>query len=388
MRPDIAILSPLARHAGPAHGGITPVITALSTGLCAAGARVELLTLGSDEPGQRLRSMPPNLSVHGLGQGRRWQQSTRLRRYLAERRPMALLAAGHRANVLAARQAGGDTRIVLSVHNALTPGLERLNPWRRWTRLRALRHWYPDADGIICVSQGVATDLARLVPQLGDRLHCVHNPIAPAGSEPSLDVHPWLSDPSRAVILGAGRLTAQKDFATLIRAFAQLELQPAPRLLILGEGPDRQVLLQLAAQLGVSSRVALPGFVPNPRAQMAAASVFVLASAWEGFGNVLVEAMSVGTPVVATDCPSGPREILADGRYGPLVAVGDVDAMSAAIMRILASATASTLLQERAADFAPERVAARYLELLWLPTLAPYAGPHSEPPLDPGSLQR
>jgi len=367
MRPDIAILSPLARHAGPAHGGITPVITALSAGLCDAGARVELLTLSDHDPRQQRTGLHPDLSIRCLGQGRRWQQSRRLRLYLAEQAPAALLAAGHRANLLAAHQAGGSTRVVLSVHNALTPGIERLNAWRRWGRLRALRRWYPRADDIICVSHGVAADVERLIPQVRDRLDCVHNPIAPADGEPDLDLHPWLSDRSRPVILGAGRLATQKGFDTLIRAFAEIEHRPQPRLLILGEGPDRKALLQLAAQLGVGRRVALPGFVPNPRAQMAAASVFVLASVWEGFGNVLVEAMSAGTPVVATDCPSGPREILADGSYGPLVAVGDVGAMADAIRRLLASPTPSTLLRERAADFAPERVAAAYLARLLPP---------------------
>lgn len=373
MRPDIAILSPLARNAGPAHGGITPVIIALATGLCARGARVELLTLSDDDPRRRWPQLPPDLSLYPLGRGRRWQQARRLRDYLAQRAPRALLAAGHRANLLAARQAGGDSRVLLSIHNALTPGLGRLNPLRRWGRLWALKRWYPDADAIICVSRGVAADFASLVPKARDRIHSRYNPIASAETEPEAPLHPWLNDTATPVILGVGRLTTQKGFATLIRAFAQLEQQQPPRLLILGEGPERAALQALAARLGVAERVALPGFVPNPRAQMAAARVFVLSSVWEGFGNVLVEAMSVGTPVVATDCPSGPREILADGRYGPLVAVGDVPALAAAIQQQLIAPTPSPLLRSRAADFSPERVAARYLELL-LPDWSPPAG--------------
>ncbi|NEX16252.1 MAG: glycosyl transferase [Halochromatium sp.] len=396
MRPDIAILSPLARNAGPTHGGISPVIIALSAGLCDAGAGVELLTLSDDDPRQRWPQLHPDLSLYPLGRGRRWQQARRLRDYLAQRAPRALLAAGHRANLLAARQAGGDCRILLSVHNALTPGLRRLNPLRRWGRRQALRRWYPRADAIICVSQGVAEDVAHLVPRARDRIHTRYNPISSAETEPKAPLHPWLIDPATPVILGVGRLTTQKGFATLIRAFAQLgqqasqqasqqagqqleqqtrqtsgqsSLQP-PRLLILGEGPERAALQALAVQLGVAERVALPGFVPNPKAQMAAASVFVLSSVWEGFGNVLVEAMGVGTPVVATDCPSGPREILVAGRYGPLVPIEDVQALAAAIERQLAAPTSALQLQARAADFAPERVAASYLELL-LPDWSP-----------------
>lgn len=364
MRPDIAILSPLARDPGPAHGGITPVVTALSSGLCAAGARVELLTFTSDDPRERLQHLHPNLSIHPLGQGRRWQQARCLKRYLVERAPTALLAAGHRANLLAARRAGGNTRILLSVHNALTPGLRRLNSLRRWGRLRALRRWYPQAEGIICVSEGVANDLQDLVPAAKGRIHTRYNPIMAVEAVSDAARHPWLVSPAQPVILGAGRLTRQKGFAMLIRAFARVDHHPLPRLLILGEGPDRRHLLQLASQLGVAERVALPGFVPNPRMQMKAASVFVLSSVWEGFGNVLVEAMAAGTPVLSTDCPSGPREILADGQYGPLVPVGDVGAMAVAIQQMLTKPTPAARLRARAADFAPERVAARYLELL------------------------
>lgn len=376
MGPDIAILSPLARNAGTTHGGITPVVIALSAGLCTAGAKVELLTLGDDDPRQRWPQLHPDLSVYQLGRGRRWQQERRLRRYLARRAPSALLGAGHRANLLAARQAGGDTRIVLGIHNTLTPGLWRHNPPRRWSRLRTLRRWYPHADAIICVSQGVADDFRRLVPDAEDRIHIRYNPIASPDTEAALPLHPWLTESTTPVILGVGRLTTQKGFDTLIRAFAQLHQQPQPRLLILGEGPERSALEALAAHLDVAERVALPGFVPNPRAQMAAASVFVLASVWEGFGNVLVEAMSVGTPVVATDCPSGPREILVDGTYGPLVRVGDIKALAAAISGQLVEPTPAMRLRARAANFTPERVAASYLELL-LPrwSLQPPQGP-------------
>jgi glycosyltransferase involved in cell wall biosynthesis len=322
------------------------------------------LTFSTDHPHERLPHLHPDLAFHPLGQGRRWQQARRLERYLAERAPTALLAAGHRANLLAARQSGGDVRILLSVHNALTPGLQRLNPLRRWGRLRALRRWYPQAKGIICVSQGVADELRELVPAAKDRIHTRYNPIPTADAICDTELHPWLVKPEQPVILGAGRLTRQKGFEALIRAFAQVEHRPLPRLLILGEGPERPHLLQLAGQLGIAERVALPGFVPNPRTQMAAASVFVLSSHWEGFGNVLVEAMAAGTPVLSTDCPSGPQEILANGHFGPLVPVADVEAMALAIQQMLIKPTPAATLRARAADFAPERIAAQYLALL------------------------
>ena len=364
MLPEIAILSPLARDAGPTHGGITAVIVALSNALCELGVRVELLTLSSIDPHSQVPQLHRAISVHKLGPGRRRQQAHRLGRYLAERTPATLLAAGHRANVLAARQAGRQTRVVLSVHNAISPGLARVNPMRRWLRKRALHRDYRKADSIICVSDGVAADLERLAPSTSGHIHVRYNPIAAPDADPHGPVHQWLHDPSQPVILGAGRLTTQKGFDTLIHALAQLRHQPSPRLVILGEGSEGDSLRELAVQLGVSERLALPGFVSNPRAHMAAASVFVLSSAWEGFGNVLVEAMAAGTPVVATDCPSGPREILLDGALGPLVPVGDSGAMADAIGRMLAAPTPADRLRQRATDFSPTHVAARYLELL------------------------
>jgi glycosyltransferase involved in cell wall biosynthesis len=311
--------------------------------------------------------VPGGIKRRNLGTGHRRQQRQSLSAYLEQERPRALLAAGHRANLLAAQAGLGGTRIVLSVHNALSPGLTRLNPFRRWQRLSALRRYYPRADAIVCVSDGVATDLADLVPAAQKKITTVHNPVAPTDTDDTAPLHPWLLDERVPVILGAGRLTAQKDFATLIRAFALLQQAPNPRLLILGEGPEREDLLRLATRLGVADRVALPGFVSNPRAHMAAASVFVLSSRWEGFGNVLVEAMSSGTPVIATDCPSGPREILAHGEFGQLVPVGDHDALSAAIGESLARPIDAQAAQLRAAAFAPAQVAGRYLEVLLRP---------------------
>jgi glycosyltransferase involved in cell wall biosynthesis len=364
MQPDIAILSPLGRHAGRAHGGITTVITSLANALAEQHLKIELITLSNHDLGAQRRTLHPAVSLYPLGEGRRWQQRRRLHRYLNERRPAALLAAGHRANLLAAQQPHPQTRVLLSVHNAISPGLARLNPLRRWLNLHALRTVYPKADRILCVSDGVTNDLARLAPATQPKLRTQYNPIRTEDDPQDHPIHPWLKDPNHPVILGAGRLTTQKRFDTLIRAFAQVGYRPRPRLLILGEGPEQSALVQLAQQLGVAERVAFPGFVPNPRTQMAAAAVFVLSSAWEGFGNVLVEAMATGTAVIATDCPSGPREILCDGRLGPLIPVDDSDALAKAIDQTLQRPPAADALRARAADFAPACVAAQYLEHL------------------------
>jgi glycosyltransferase involved in cell wall biosynthesis len=193
----------------------------------------------------------------------------------------------------------------------------------------------------------------------------IHNPIVTpqlleaARAEPD---HPWLRTSQPPIILGAGRLTRQKDFPTLVRAFAQLAPHTDARLIIIGEGGERAALERLIGALGLDSRVDLPGFVRNPSSFMRRARLFVLSSAWEGFGNVLVEAMAVGTPVVSTDCPSGPREILADGAFGALVPPADPQALARAMLGALEQLADPDALRRRAADFDVEIAARRYLE--------------------------
>jgi glycosyltransferase involved in cell wall biosynthesis len=165
--------------------------------------------------------------------------------------------------------------------------------------------------------------------------------------------------------LGAGRLARQKDFRTLIRAFARVHAERHYRLVILGEGNDRAPLEALAVKLGLKDDIDLPGFVTNPFAYMSKAALFVLSSAWEGFGNVLAEAMALGVPVVSTDCPSGPREILQDGRYGPLVPVGDACALAKAMIDVLDHPPEKAFLQSASERFRVDKCGEAYLQVLF-----------------------
>jgi glycosyltransferase involved in cell wall biosynthesis len=200
------------------------------------------------------------------------------------------------------------------------------------------RTFYPWASSVVAVSRGAADDLARTSGLPRDRVQVVYNPvitptmIALAGQTPD---HPWFAPGQPPVILGVGRLTRQKDFPTLLRAFAEVRRRRAARLIILGEGEDRSALEALARELGVAGDVALPGFRDNAMAYMARSALFVLSSAWEGLPTVLIEALAAGTRVVSTDCPSGPREILEDGRLGLLVPVGDPAALAEAMIDTL-----------------------------------------------------
>jgi glycosyltransferase involved in cell wall biosynthesis len=176
--------------------------------------------------------------------------------------------------------------------------------------------------------------------------------------------HPWFAPAGLPVILGVGRLAEQKDFFTLIRAFALVRQHRPARLIIVGEGPDRPGLEALARELGVADDVSLPGFSTNPYAYMRQADVFVLSSLFEGLPAVLVEALAVGVPIVSTRCPHGPEEILQDGICGPLVPVGDAAAMADAICATLDAPLPAHVLQERARAFALDTIVEQYKKVL------------------------
>ena len=176
--------------------------------------------------------------------------------------------------------------------------------------------------------------------------------------------HPWFLDGGAPVILSAGRFTEQKDFSTLVKAFVLVADRQPSRLVILGEGRERKKLERLVRELGLVDRVSFPGWIENPFALMARASLFVVSSRYEGFSRVLVEALACGCPCVSTDCPAGPAEILDNGRIGPLVPVGDERALASAMLRVLERRPEESVLRERAADFSVNRAAAEYEALL------------------------
>lgn len=300
-------------------------------------------------------------------------------RYLRSERPDVLLAATPYLNlaaVWAKRLAKVPTRVVVSERNNVSFRIRHKRKQRALPPL--IRRAYMMADGIIAVSNGVAEDLAAVTSIPRDRITTIYNPVVTEdltlkAGQP-LD-HPWFRSGEPPVVLGAGLLSERKDFPTLLRAFARVRAQREARLVILGDAKDaaksavrRSDLSQQAAQLGVLEHLALPGFVDNPYAYMAKASVFTLSSAWEGFGNVLVEALACGCPVVSSDCPSGPAEILDNGRFGRLVPVGDDAALATSILATLDAPPNQHLLKSRAGLFSIERAVDRYLDVMRCPS--------------------
>ena len=290
--------------------------------------------------------------------------------YLVRERPDALLSALSYSNLAAlwARErAAVPVRVVISERNTLSvrSAHARGLQWRVLPQVEA--RWYPRADAILAVSQGVADDLARTARIARDRITVTYNPVDTAAVESAAREplgHPWLRTGEPPIVLGVGKLKPQKGFDVLLRAFARVRATRPTRLVILGEGPQRRALEQLARELGLSGDdVALPGFVANPYAWMARSAVFALSSRWEGLPNALIEALACGCAVVSSDCPSGPAEILENGRLGPLVPVDDAAALAAAIERALTPSDPAPR-RARARDYAIERVAPRYLAAL------------------------
>jgi glycosyltransferase involved in cell wall biosynthesis len=293
-------------------------------------------------------------------------------RYLRRELPLGVVAAPTDLNleaVWARRLAGVPTRIVVSERVHLSTALKDSSPWRQRHFPTLIRRCYPMADVIIAVSAGVADDLAQSAGLSRAAIRVVYNPVvdldvAERAAEP-LD-HSWFLPGASPVVLGVGRLAAQKDFQTLIRAFAHVRAERPARLVILGEGrPEVHAeLLALATSLGCAADVDLPGFVLNPFAYLARASVFVLSSLHEGLPGVLIQALACGCPVVSTDCPSGPAEILDGGRYGSLVPVGDDVAMAESILATLVRPPERSALAARGAEFSVDRAVALYEDAL------------------------
>ncbi len=324
-----------------AGGGAERVMVNLANGLAARGLCVEMVLL--KKVGPYLADLDRGVRVVELGVGGVRAGVIPLARYLRRQRPVVLLSALDYANagaVLAARLSRVATPVILTVHITQSQAAAHETDLHHALVRTAMRCTYPRADAIVAVSKGVADDMLTRLRVDPERVHVIYNPVitprlGALASEP-VD-HPWFGDGQPPVVVGMGRLTEQKDFPTLLRAVAVASSTVDFRLLILGEGSGRAELEQMIADLGLTNRVALPGFVSNPFAYMARSALFVLSSAWEALPTVLIEALALGLPVVSTDCLSGPAEILAGGRYGRLVPVGDAVALAGAIVEELRS---------------------------------------------------
>jgi glycosyltransferase involved in cell wall biosynthesis len=348
-------------------GGAEMVMVTLANGLVAQGWRVDLVVARAT--GAYLKNVAAEVRVVDLRVSRVLYSLPALVRYLRQTRPAVMLSALNYANVVAlwaTRMAGVGTRVVISEHNNVTRDMSAEPMGRSWFIPLLMRRCYPWANGIVAVSNGVADELARSLALPREHIDVIYNPVVTerlrelSALPPT---HPWLAPGEPPVILAVGRLTTQKDYPTLIQAFAALRAPRDARRVCLGEGALRGTLEAMAARLGLADVIAFPGFVDNPYAWMRQAALFVLSSAWEGFGNVLAEAMACGTPVISTDCPSGPAEILENGAWGRLVPVADVEALNEAMATALQGSERPDV-ERRARAFELDQAVQSYLRVM------------------------
>lgn len=380
-------------------GGVQRVTLALAEAFASAGHPVDLLV--TRPGGDYAKRIPAGVNLHvlqptGILHSRwlAWQtasvpstvllrpvllpiRSSRILRhvsalamYLKQHRPAVLVSGMSYPNLAALwarNRAGVPARVVVVEHNTLSQTIHRVRYRWRWRYLPALlRHAYRQADAIVAVSHGVADDVAATTGLPRSDICTIYNPVVSpvlieGGHAPPDDN--WFAPGRPPVIVGIGRLTSAKRFDLLIRAFATLRAQRKTHLIILGEGRERKHLESLISELGMQEDIRMPGFADNPYRYMSHADLFVLSSDYEGLPTVLIEALACGCPVVSTDCPSGPREILDAGVFGELVPCGDHEQLAVAMARTLTAPPDRSRQRARAQMFSIEASMRHYREV-------------------------
>jgi glycosyltransferase involved in cell wall biosynthesis len=357
-------------------GGAERVMLSLGEGFAARGHAVDLVVAIAGGPLDA--QVPRSVRVVDLGARRTIAALPALVRYLRRERPSALLSTLEHANILAVSAgllARSGTRIVLREANTLLPRDQMHGPKPRVERA-LMRGCYRTAYAVVAVSRSVEEDLVRGLGLPRRRVRTIYNPVVTADIGPKADEpldDPWFAPGAPPVVLGVGRLAPQKDFPTLVRAFAAVRAKRRARLVILGEGKEREAIEALSRELGVSADVKLPGFDHNPFRWMRRATVFVLSSIFEGLPGALIQAMACGCRVISTDCPGGSREVL-EGEppsASSLVPMRDPARLAEAILAQLDDAERGPPRASHSVDrFVEETAIDAYLEVLGAPSAA------------------
>jgi glycosyltransferase involved in cell wall biosynthesis len=348
-------------------GGVERMITNIALGMSQAGVRVDFIVNKNGAPfidilEGKVNFIEPDKKA---GNAVNW-----LADYFKAEQPqisMTIKDLDDFTAINARDQSGVKTKVIVRTGTALKTRFQQrgANFLKVWIKSRKLKAMYQKADGHIVVAQGTKNELIELVDLEKDRVILIKNPVITKlmmEQKEHIINHDWFADTSKPLILGIGGFRKQKDFSTLIKAFALVNQSRPCQLVILGQGRQEARLKKLCLELGIAEHVDFPGFSNNPYAWLKRADLFVLSSLWEGSPNVLTEALAIGTPVVSTDCQSGPREVLQDGKYGELVPLQDPEAMAAAMMRTLDKPIASETLQQAVKDYTVEASTQAYLD--------------------------
>lgn len=351
------------------HSGVDRAMQHLIPAIAQRGYPVDLLQVRKHGP--YLQPPPTGVRTIDLGSSHTYSCLPAIIRYLRKERPVAMLSDKDRVNrtaLLARLLARVPTRLILRSGTTISIDLETRGWFERWLQRHSMGRLYEYAYNVVVPSEGAADDMSRYTGLNRDKITAVPSPIVPDSLLTAIlpiPDHPWFRE-DIPLILSVGELCSRKDFETLLRAFALLRRQRPCRLMILGRGKRRKALMQLAKDLQVQEDFDLPGFVDAPYTYMAHADLFAFTSRWEGLPFAPVEALAVGTPVVSTDCPSGPAEILQHGHYGPLVPVGDVEALVKAMGEVLDHPLPPAELRKAASPFTVSASTDAYLQAMGL----------------------
>ena len=351
-----------------AGGGAERIVLNLVRGFSNRGHKVDLVLVNA--VGAYMKNIPDSVHLVDLGADRFLKSLFKLVSYLRKENPDVLISSLPPSNIIAIWAkiiSRVPCRLFLRLDNPTSVVLKHMTQFKGLLIWKMIPLFYPFADGLIAVSCGVAEDIKKTLSYNDDNIHVIYNPIDIDSINRQAEMpleHPWFKEGQPPVILGIGRLSKQKDFPTLIRAFNLVRKQRSARLVILGEGEERSTLGYLMREMKLENEIEMPGFVDNPYAYLAKASIFVLSSIYEGLSTVIIESLAVETPVVSTDCPTGNDEILDSGKYGLLEPVGEPEAMADAILKTLAQRPKKSFLQNRANDFSFDERINEYLNVL------------------------
>lgn len=354
-------------------GGIQKVVINLINDMAKRGLFPHLIL--SSNKNYFLNQVSNDIRIFNLNASSVLFSTLLLVKYLKKERPNILISHGHSnniASVIAKIMSNIPVKLFLVEHTILS--LEKLSLSKKlsFALINLMKLFYPLADVIIGVSKNTSRDLERELGLRSNSVQTIYNPVVDDNllirSQEVIN-HPWLKPNQPPIILTVGRLENVKNHRNLITAFAHLRQKISSRLIILGEGSLRNELETLVRELSIEDDVYMPGFVNNPYAYMSRSSVFVLSSDHEALPTVLIEAMACGCPVVSTDCPYGPGEILEDGKYGLLVSVNEPVALANAIMETLKHPTEKSLLINRANDFRVHTIVSQYLSIMGIETI-------------------
>lgn len=350
-------------------GGAEKMMLNLASEFVKQDIQVDLIL--STKSGDYLDQVPSKVRIVNLEAHRLAKSLIPLIKHLRSNEYDCILSTGTGMNIISClvkHFSQMDARLVIRVQNTVSRSVKTGSRPEHWLLPYFVKLLFPRADRVVAISEGVKADLTNFTSVDSSKVDVIYNPVVTdelynlANKQPN---HKWFEEIEDSIIIGAGRLIPEKNFETLIRAFNNFLNENQGRLIILGKGPEKSALVQLTQKLDIDEMVDFAGFVDNPYAFMNHADLFAQSPATEGFGNVLVEAMACGTPVVSTDCPHGPAEILNFGQYGPLVPVGDDIALAKAIEWVLERPLPSKYLQKRATKFSSRKIKHEYDQVLF-----------------------